>query len=148
GNEHVHGVEVEASIQPITGLTLNGTLGYDHYPGLLASSTTVTAPDINASLGAEYVTPKFAYDMYGLFRIDAVYNAEYTYEEPPPLVNPTLLAAARIPEQWVVDARLSLMDIPLGVAKGNVSFWVKNLLDLNNLQYVSNFGLYVPGTFM
>ncbi|HLG90443.1 MAG TPA: TonB-dependent receptor [Alphaproteobacteria bacterium] len=148
GNEHTYGVEVEASVQPFTGLTLNGTLGYDHYPALLASSTTVTAPNINASLGAEYATPKFAYDMYGLLRIDAVYNSQYTYEEPPPLVNQALLAAAVIPEQWVVNARLSLMDIPLGVATGNISFWVKNLLDLHNLNYVSNFGLYVPGTFM
>jgi len=63
-------------------------------------------------------------------------------------VNQQLQAAAAQPEQFVMNARASLMDIPMGPMTGRVAVWARNLTDLHNLQYGSNFGLYVPGTFM
>ena len=51
------------------------------------------------------------------------------------------------PEQFVMNARASLMEIPMGPVTGRLALWVRNLGDLHNLQYGSNFGLYVPGTF-
>ena len=50
GNEHTYGVELETSVRPLPGLTLHGALGYNHYPALLATGTTVTAPAVNELL--------------------------------------------------------------------------------------------------
>ena len=57
GNAHTYGVELETSLIPFEGLTLTGSLGYDHFPALLSTGTTVAAPAVNASVAAEYVTP-------------------------------------------------------------------------------------------
>ncbi len=148
GNTHTYGVELESSIIPFTGLTLTGNLGYDHFPALLSTGTTVAAPAVNAYVAAEYDTPTFAGDMYAAFLVDGTYTSEYTNLEPPPLVNQALQAAVAQPEQFVVNARVSLLDIPMGAVTGKVALWVKNLTDLHNIQYGSNFTFYIPGTFM
>jgi iron complex outermembrane receptor protein len=148
GNAHTYGVELETSLIPFDGLTLTGSLGYDHFPALLSTGTTVAAPAVNASVAAEYVTPPVMGDMYLQFRIDGTYTSQFTDLEPPPLVNQALQAAAAQPEQFVVNARATLADIPMGPITGKLALWVRNLGNLHNLQYGSNFGLYVPGTFM
>lgn len=48
---------------------------------------------------------------------------------------------------WVVNMRVSLMDIPMSGGHARASLWVKNLLDQQDLQNAAAYGPYIVGIY-
>jgi iron complex outermembrane receptor protein len=146
GDNYTHGVEIEASYVPITGLTLSIDYGYDHFG--TSSGLRITQPENTLYLSAEYQTQPFSNGMAASFRIDTNYQTRYT-QYAAPAINPALDAALFTPAYWLLNLRASLLDIPMGNnLTGKVSMWGKNLTDEHQLNYVAPFGLYIPGQYI
>ncbi len=153
GSANLHGLEFEATAVPINGLTLTANLGWITTPS--ASSQTGGAParslvpPKNLSLSAEYEFPKFENGMYASARLDANWVDDH-YEIPFALQNTALDQQAAIAKaNWLVNARVSLLDIPVngGQYRARVSLWARNLLDSHELEFSRDLGLAVVGNF-
>lgn len=48
---------------------------------------------------------------------------------------------------WTVNARVSLLDIPVGNTKAHASAWVRNLFDKTGLVQAANYGMAMGGVF-
>ncbi len=146
GNNHTYGVELEAFYVPITGLTLSADFGYDHFG--TSNGFRTPQPDTTAYLSAEYQTQPFWNGVSMSFRLDGNYQSRYTQYANPAL-NPAVDALLFTPAYWLLNARVSVLDIPVGgKLTGRVSIWGKNLTDEHQLDYVAPFGLYIPGQYI
>ena len=145
GNNHTHGVELEASYVPITGLTFSADFGYDHFG--TSNGFRTPQPDTTAYLSAEYHTQPFWNGASASIRLDGNYQSRYTQYASPAL-DPVVDASLFTPAYWLFNARVSLLDIPMGALTGKVSMWGKNLTDEHQLNYVAPFGLYIPGQYI
>jgi len=152
GSANLHGLEFEAVLVPVEGLTLSANFGWITTPS--ASSTTGASPRSvvppkNLALSAEYAFPKFDNGMYASARLDASWVDDH-YEIVIPLKDPVLDQQTAIAKaNWLVNARLSLLDIPVGGEqyKARVSLWGRNLLDSHELEFSRDLGLAVVGNF-
>jgi len=146
GNNYIHGVEMEASYVPITGLTLSADFGYDHLG--TSNGFRIPQPDTTLYLSAEYQTQPLWNGASVVFRLDGNYQSRYT-QYANPAINPVVDAELFTPAYWLLDARVSVVDIPMGGnLTGKVSMWGKNLTDEHQLDYVAPFGLYIPGQYI
>jgi iron complex outermembrane receptor protein len=145
GNNHTYGLEIEALYIPIDGLTLSANLGYDHFG--LSNGLRIPQPDTTAFLSAEYQTPEFFNGMSLSARIDANYTSRYTVYTNP-AADPAVDALLFTPAYWLLNARLSLLNIPTGSTTGKLSVWGKNLSNEHQLDYEGPFGLFIPGQFI
>jgi iron complex outermembrane receptor protein len=145
GNNHTHGVEMEASYVPVTGLTLSADFGYDHFG--TSNGFRTPQPDTTFYLSAEYQTQPFWNSISASARIDGNYQSRYT-QYANPAADPVLDAQLYTPAYWLLDMRVSLLDIPMGSSTGRVSMWGKNLTNEHQLDYVAPFGLYIPGQYI
>jgi iron complex outermembrane receptor protein len=145
GNNYIHGVEMELSYVPVTGLTLSADFGYDHFG--TSNGYRIPQPDTTLYLSAEYQTQPFWNGVSAAFRFDANYQSRYTQYASPAL-DPAVDASLFTPAYWLIDMRASLLDLPMGSLTGKVSMWVKNLGNEHQLNYVAPFGLYIPGQYI
>lgn len=145
GNNHTHGVELEASYVPITGLTLSADFGYDHFG--TSNGFRTPQPDTTLYLSAEYHTQPLWNGLSLSARLDGNYQSRYT-QYANPAIDPALDAQLFAPAYWLMDARVSALDIPMGSLTGRVSIWAKNMTNEHQLDYVAPFGLYIPGQYI
>ncbi|MDB5397969.1 MAG: Catecholate siderophore receptor Fiu [Rhodospirillales bacterium] len=145
GNNHTHGIEIEASYVPIAGLTLAADFGYDHFGE--SNGFRTPQPDTTLFLSAEYRTQPLWNGIALSARLDGNYQSRYTQYQNP-AADPVLDAQLFTPAFWQMDARVSALNIPMGTTSGRVSIWGKNLTDARYLNYTAPFGLYIPGQYM
>jgi iron complex outermembrane receptor protein len=50
-------------------------------------------------------------------------------------------------DNWILNLRVSLLDIPVPEGKARASFWIKNLTDYQGLMNDANYSIYVVGIF-
>ncbi|MBM68655.1 MAG: TonB-dependent receptor [Haliea sp.] len=146
GNVEVTGLEIEMDAILGEGLTLSTTLGtYDYeYKEYIRNGVNVAddvrpirAPDFNTRISLQY---DFGQKMLGgapFMRLDSRYLAE----------GENTAFASGFPEAdrlsqreayWLINARAGVMEIPMGSAVSSVSFWVKNLLDEDEINVFGN----------
>jgi iron complex outermembrane receptor protein len=144
--------------------------------GLPAStSARNTSPKTNGTGFVQYDAPRFDNGSHFSFRIDTDYRSEY-YGVTSPLAaqvgavqdlssaflisqgfpgtrageiayETALDNAARLGGYWMANARVSLLDVPVGSTRGSLAVWVKNLTDERKLYFDSNYGNIVGGAF-
>ncbi len=144
-----NGLEVEALAMPLKGLTLGANLGIVTDPVVIG--ITAGRPTRNVGLNAEYDFPPFANDMYFAIRADSTWMNGYVTGALPQAViatsSPQLIQNMIRPATWILDLRGTLAEIPLGPVTGKISLWVKNLTDEQNLNYATDVGTNVAGTY-
>lgn len=144
---HEDGFEIEVTAKPVSSVTLNASYGYlkqklaaDPVNGPVNS----LAPKNTLSLGAQYETPAFDNGAYVTFRLDGFFKDKRLSD---PLQNTATLNLTTLPKRFDVNARLSLVDLPIGGAKAKVSLWAQNLTNNHKLEFARNLTTTVIGTF-
>ena len=149
GKGTYQGVEFELTVVPVDGLTMDLTYGYldaefDEYMALnpatdqledISDFTTVSqAPENTGALGVQYDFEPFSFGQLSA-RVDVSYRDEMVFH---PYQN--LYDSAD--DRTLVDARLSLNEIPLGDDNGTlrISAWGKNLTDEEYRAWGIDFG--------
>lgn len=154
------GVELEATFVPTDGLSINATYGYTKVDS--DGQLRTYQPKQTAFLGVEYefrtldngIRPSFRMDVG--WRDDAFRLVCPAGQDPVPATDvcvgtpdPTLDRLALVKAVTLVNARLSLAEVPLGGTRGRVSLWGRNLLDENEIEYdFSLGGPTITGIFM
>ncbi len=144
---HENGFEVELTAKPVQSITLNASYGYlkqkladDPVNGPVNS----LAPKNTLSVGAQYDSPAFANGSYVTFRVDGFYKDKRLSD---PTRNAATLDLTTLPRRFDVNARLSLVDLPVAGTKAKVSAWVQNLTNNHKLEFARNLSTNVIGTF-
>lgn len=141
------GFELELTAQPSDNFSFNASYGYldakladDPLRGPVAS----LAPKNTLSVGAQYDSPHFSNDSFIQFRIDGFFKDKRLSD---PVVNTATALLTTLPSRFDINARLSLVDLPLGGTKAKISAWVQNLTNNKKLEFARNLSTNVIGTF-
>jgi iron complex outermembrane receptor protein len=141
GAEQIYGGEAEITAIPVTNLNLSANIGYTHTalsdaaPGK-AVSIGLT-PEWTLGLSAEYDFPQPILNGNPSIRIDANYITDLHFGPAGPAY-PLYAAGLTFPARWVVNARATLADIPVGDSSAKISLWAKNLFDQHYFSYALN----------
>lgn len=154
GKSSARGVELDFTVLPVEGLELRLGYGYldikyDEYitaisnpvtglgTGVTAdvsgiASTLVHAPKHTGAASAEYTFPAASHGTWSLWA-GATYASRRTFD-------PLLYLYTATPSHTLIDARLTLRDVPLG--KGSLLFalWGRNLADKDVREWSIDFG--------
>ncbi|OCC22401.1 hypothetical protein MB02_17070 [Croceicoccus estronivorus] len=171
GKARAYGAEFEITAVPVEGLTLSASGSYTDFdyqeisPLLLANASVTEVkdypetarPKFMTNLSAEYVMPlmnetKLALRVDGNYRSkinistdtfsnQAFVDANIDYD------NSYMQALTTQKGLFRLNARASVMDIPVGPAKAMVSVWGRNLTDKQQLNFVANTGITAAGIF-
>lgn len=167
GDLSVQGVELEVTALPIPGLTISSGIGYQDVeydkvsdlsltsvqanpalPSYLPGSTfePTLAPDFTGNLSINYETAPLFESAYMAFGVTGTWHDEILLE--PNTARAELYDIGSTPATWVVNARAALKEVDIGKdLKGEVALWGRNLTDDDNLNFSTNFGAFVSGTF-
>lgn len=159
GDATANGFEFEGSYIPYPGVTLSGNVSYLQFnfdsinpqfaQGLgtqLYSIVPNSRPKWTATMTAQYESPD-AVALGGRFliRADANYKSDY-------FLSPrgyddngdgkfdsrdTTYNIIKRPSTWLLNARMGLVDIPVGDTKASVAIWGRNLLDNKDAQFMT-----------
>ncbi|HEX4505298.1 MAG TPA: TonB-dependent receptor [Alphaproteobacteria bacterium] len=144
GAERIWGLESEITYVPTDRLILSANVGITRY-SLDANQNPSAIPENHA--------PKLQFGVSGDYNFDEINGMtpsarlEVNYQglidwgpTAPSAIIPGILESYKTPEQVIVNARVSLADIPMGPVMGKVSLWGKNI---TNTQYFSEI---LPGS--
>jgi iron complex outermembrane receptor protein len=136
GAERIWGLESEITYVPTDRLLLGMNVGYTRYS---------LDPNQNPSAIPENHTPKLTFGVSGDYTFDEINGMtpsarlEVNYyglvdwgPTAPSAIIPgitNLLQSYKTPEQVILNARVSLADIPMGPVTGKLSLWGKNITD-------------------
>lgn len=152
GKAEYKGIEAEATILPMRGLTLTGTVGYTDakYKQFLFRDASGTLFDIkdrarfgglakfNANASVEYLFPPSSLGTVGV-RASYAYRSRVFFTSND-LISP-FNASTSSPPTNTVDARIALSDMPLGSrAKGEIALVGENLLNEDQVLFGIDFG--------
>ncbi|ARS28059.1 TonB-dependent receptor [Sphingomonas sp. KC8] len=141
------GFELELTAVPTEGLTFNTSFGYVH--SKLSDNPTLgpvnsLSPKYTMNVGGQYDAPHFANDSYLSFRIDGAFKDKRLSD---PVRNSATANLTTLPSRFDINARLSLVDLPLAGTKARVSAWVQNLTNNQELEFARNLSTSVIGVF-
>jgi iron complex outermembrane receptor protein len=144
---HEEGFEIELVAKPSPNFTFNTTYGYLHQK--LAADpvngpVNSLAPKNTMSIGAQYDSPYFSNGSHVQFRVDGFLKDKRLSD---PIQSASTLALTTLPSRFDVNARLSLLDLPIGGSKVNIAAWVQNLTNNNKLDFARNLSTNVIGVF-
>lgn len=143
GTTKIRGIEADLTLKPADGLTMGVSYAYTKWtvpptPNPLVTGNPlqplflVYTPPHAASGNIDYTIPMSANSAIALkLHLDANYSAaHYSFDNEPVKVDPSTL----------VNARVSLVDIPLGETgqKLALALWAKNVLDEEHIYRRSN----------
>ncbi len=141
------GFELELTAKPSRNFTFNATYGHlnqsladDPVNGPVAS----LAPKNTLSVGAQYDSPSFSNGSYVTFRIDGFLKDKRFSD---PIQNAATANLTTLPSRFDINARLSLVDMPISNGTMKVSAWVQNLTDNDELEFARNLTTNVIGVF-
>jgi len=166
GDLHSKGFEIEATVAPIRGLTLNAAYGYTDFkltnsnykvlcsasdPADFTSTGSVCPggfrlprrPKATGNLGLQYNSEPLFGDAHLMFRVDGNWRDSFVNLPRLSLITPATPngypagteGVAVSKAGWVVNSRLALRDIDLGMGKIEVAGWVRNLFDSDRPEF-------------
>lgn len=153
GRERDSGLEIEATFVPSDRLLLNGSYGYTNVA--VGNGVRTVQPKHTGYLGAQYQLAQFAGSVRLTTRIDANWRSESRRIQCPigstqdPVrgcgnlqnADAALDDALVLPSQWLLAARVSLEDIPLGGGvRGRASLWTRNLTNNDDYYFLFTLG--------
>jgi len=149
GDLKTKGIEIEATLVPVRGLTLNGGIGYTHSkmynvnlffrpPG---SNLLVVRPKWTNNFAIQYDTQPLFGDATMMFRLDGQWRSKYTAVGQPSTSFPGGKTAVDIVRSmWMLNGRVALKDIDIAGAKAEVGLWGRNLTDADRPAQPINLG--------
>jgi outer membrane receptor protein involved in Fe transport len=156
------GIELEATVVPVAGLTVNGSYGYTKVKS--SGQLRTFQPKSTAYLGVEYEFPRFEDDKILSARLDASWHSKVhrlqciAGQNQVPATDQCVGTAdhdldqrATIPATTLLGARVTLANIKLDSrgTTGRLSLWGRNLLNKHDPEF--NFtlgGSTITNTFM
>jgi iron complex outermembrane receptor protein len=161
GDSKQNGVELEVTAAPIDDLTL--TANYGHVNDHIDNGLRPQSPKNNAYLAAQYTLLHLEGGSHVDFRIDGSWVDDHYQTAckvgdtatgdgciagPASPLADELDRAATSKASWLVGARLTLADVPLGdKTMGRVSLWGRNLTDSDEIEFSRDVGNAVIGTY-
>ncbi|MGF7148185.1 iron complex outermembrane receptor protein [Sphingomonas zeicaulis] len=148
GKASIKGFEVEADLIPLPGLTLSGNIGLADLDYKTFILNGVDVADVarttynsrwTARASAQYDAPEFANGSHLQGRVEGRYRSAY-YLTSTPFINITTGQEAledlnRQPGYWLVDARVGLVDLPIGGSKISISAFGQNIFDKDYIAF-------------
>lgn len=171
GKSRAYGAELEITAVPVDHLTLSASGSYTSFrfleidPAVLANAAVSRVqdypkslrPEFMSNVSAEYVVP-FAGDTRMSVRVDGAYRSRIVVSSG--LVGDAGFVAAGIAYDngyindmntqkalLTLNARVSVMDIPVGPTTATVSLWGRNLTNKQQLNFNANTGITATGMF-
>ena len=131
GAERIWGFETEITYVPTDRLILSGNLGYTRYsPDLNQNPSAIPenhAPKVSLGVSGDYNFEEIN-GMTPSARLEIQYNGLVDWG-PSSTSGNGVPQSYKTPETVILNARVSLGDIPMGPVTGKVSVWGKNLTD-------------------
>ena len=144
GEQVNEGVELELLAIPAAGLSFGLNYGYvnaefEEFPGGAEGATVAYAPENNASGWGEYQFPATDWGQLSVW-VGFSYSDGFTISAAVPLDDP----ANDETERSIWDARITLSEIPMGEAPGNLrlALWGRNLGNEEYREFVIPFGTF------
>jgi iron complex outermembrane receptor protein len=165
GHEFIKGVEAELDVIPIDHARLFANFGFNHedtnQQTVVISGTEVQVgglvkglfdPEYTFSGGFQYDFPDLPIGGHVQVEIDAQYRSQVysqiSSNEAGATVSPQLEAVVDPPAFWMLNARVGVVDIPIGGLTGKVVLWGKNLTNVQEVEYGVDSGFTIDGHFM
>lgn len=159
GKANIKGVEGELTLAPIDGLTIGANFGlldfeYDEYISLVTGAPTDIAdfaqrpntPKRTFSTNVQYDMPQMSNGAYISLGMDANYASDMQFITLP-LADPVLAKQAKSPAHWIVNGRVSLVDLPIASSKVKLSGWAQNIFDERVPQFVADISGLVAASY-
>ncbi|TGD71285.1 TonB-dependent receptor [Mangrovimicrobium sediminis] len=168
GKLEAQGAELELTALPFEGLTLSAGIGYQDVefaevtdevaatvfavgPNAFPNSSfePTLVPEWNTTLSANYESEPLFANAYLSLGITGIWHDDIRLESNPGRAAATPFGSAEFsPATWNVNARAALKSIEFGDHwVGEIALWGRNLTDSDELNFVTNFGGFVSGTF-
>ena len=168
GSLKTSGVEIEAEAAIAQGLVVSANGGYTHQK--FADGQRNSVPKYSTQFAVQYDSPPVWNEAHLSLKLDANYRSKYHsirfplagsvnadgtqlpgnvwagYPNQTAYLN-ALDKAATNGGYWLANARLSLVDIPVGGMKGRVSGFAQNLFNNKGVSQGQNLGLVVAAVF-
>ena len=141
------GFELELTAKPSRHFTFNASYGYLHQrlsDDPVNGPVSSLAPKNTLSVGGQYDSPEFANGSHVSFRLDGFFKDKRLSD---PIANSATSQLTTLPSRFDMNARLSLVDLPIASTKAKVSAWVQNLTNNHELEFARNLTTTVIGTF-
>jgi iron complex outermembrane receptor protein len=165
GHELIKGVEAELDVIPIERTRVFANFGFNHgstnQQTISISGTEVQVgglvkglfdPEYTFSGGVQYDFPDFSWGGHIQAEIDAQYRSKvYTQissNEVAGGISSSLASVVNPEGFWMLNARVGLVDVPLGNTTGKIALWGKNLTDVQEVEYGVDAGFTIDGHFM
>lgn len=164
GTTKIKGFEIETVVNPVEGLTLSANYSYNDPD--FSTGELHRAPKTNLAFSAQYDFPSFDNGSYVTMRADGDYrggfyatggNVDGAFVGTVPevlrggLTNDEYLARLRDAsisgDYWLVNARVTLADIPFGRTHGEITAFVRNLTDTRDPYFTVNYGATFNAAF-
>jgi len=160
GKARIRGIEGELTVAPVDGLQIGANLGlldfdYKRYVSTAATgtpqdiagiATRTQTPKITFAPNVQYRTRPMSNGAHASLQFDAAYSGDIHFILIPP-ADPALRRAATSQAHWILNGRLSLVDLPLGSGRMKLSLWGQNLFDKRVVEYASDISGFVAASF-
>lgn len=160
GKARIKGLEAELVLAPIEGLQLGANLGLLDFSYRQYISTAATGspediahiavrgqtPKVTFAPSASYETRPMANGARLSFQLDASYRSDVRFALLP-FADPSLDRAATSQAHWIVNGRVSLLDLPVSNSQVKLSLWGQNLFNKRVVQYASDISGLVAASF-
>jgi iron complex outermembrane receptor protein len=139
------GFELEMTAVPTAGMTFGANFGYldDKLSQSLGPRQSL-APRYTTGVFGQYDLPAFNSGAYISARVDGNFKDKRN-SDPVPLS--TTAALTELPSRFDLNARLSLIDLPVAGSKVRISGWVQNLTNNRELEFARDLSTAVIGVF-
>lgn len=141
------GFELELTAKPNDHFSFNASYGYldqelsdDPVNGPVNS----LAPKHTLYVGTQYDSPELSNGSYISVRLDGFFKDKRLSDA---IQNASTLDLTTLPSRFDINARVSLLDIPIGGTNARISAWAQNLTDNDELEFARNLTTNVIGVF-
>ena len=144
GDARAQGIELETTLVPVQGLSLNANIGYTDYKvkNLLPSLRDPVdgnffgnyRPKLTAQLSAGYEGRPIMGGAHLTMRADANYTSS---QYPFPNGSNAEFALSKVPATWLVNGHIGFAGIDMVGGKGELTLWAKNLFNDRSIAYAS-----------
>lgn len=160
GKARIKGLEAELTVAPVRGLQIAANLGlldftYKKYISSAATGTAtdisdiaqrVQTPKVTFSPSIQYETRPMSNGAHLSFSLDATYRSDLQFVLIP-FANSALNNAAKSQAHWIVNGRVSLIDLPISNTKVKLAAWGRNLFNKREVQYASDISGFVAASY-
>ncbi|HEY4545863.1 MAG TPA: TonB-dependent receptor [Pedomonas sp.] len=160
GKARIKGVEAELTAALVEGLQVGANLGvldfdFKEYVSSAATgqlediadiAVRTQTPNVTFSANVLYETQPMANGSYLTVLLDAAYRSDTRFVLIP-FADPALSRAATSQAHWIVNGRVSLVDLPVSHSTLKLSLWGQNIFDKRVVQFAADISGFVAASY-